>query len=67
MTETARKQKGGESWQDGAVLLPYAARLHLRAALEQMDLLLETQQVDAGLSHLLSLLRHLRALKWSVG
>ena len=63
MTEKVNGRKGGPGRKDGAVLLPQAARLHLRVALEQMDLLLETQQAEAALPHLLSLLRHMRALR----
>ena len=36
---------------------------HLRAALEQADLLLTTRQIDAGLCCLVDLLRNLRALR----
>ena len=39
---------------------------HLRAALEQADLLLAARQVDAGLCCLVDLLRNLRALRRSV-
>ena len=36
---------------------------HLRAALEQADLLLATKRIDTGLSCLMDLLRNLRALR----
>ena len=48
---------------DGTVILPRAAMRHLRAALEQMDLLLESQEVEVGLAHLVALLQHLRAFR----
>ena len=47
----------------GRLMLPRIAAQHLRAAVEQMDLLLATQQVDAGLCYLVGLLRNLRALR----
>ncbi len=47
----------------GAVILPDEAAWRLRSAFEQMDLLLETQQVDVGLDHLLELLRSLQAVR----
>jgi len=46
--------------------MPCCAEDHLRAALEQMDLLLASQQVEAGLSHLVALLEHLQALRQEV-
>jgi hypothetical protein len=39
---------------------------HLRAALMQMDLLLESEQVDVGLAHLVALLDHLRQVGGSI-
>jgi len=42
--------------------MPPAAGMHLRAALEQMELLLDAQQVEVGLAHLVTMLRHLQAL-----
>jgi len=42
--------------------MPPAAEIHLRAALEQMDLLLACQQEEVGLAHLVTMLKHLRAL-----
>jgi len=43
--------------------LTQAAADHLRAALEQMDLLLETRQIDAGVCHLVGLVGHLRDMR----
>ena len=51
--------------EEGVVLCRGEAE-HLRAALEQMDLLLATRQTDAGLHYLVDLLCHLRFLKRSV-
>ena len=51
---------------DGSVTLSSTAAEHLRAAVEQMDLLLETPQLDAGVERLISLLKHLRALKGTI-
>ena len=43
--------------------MPCWADEHLCAALEQMDLLLASQNVEAGLAHLLAMIRHLEALR----
>ena len=51
---------------EGSATMPCRAEDRLRAAMEQMDLLLASEQVDAGLSHLVSLLEHLRALRQAV-
>jgi len=50
----------------GGISLPHAEAEHLRAALRQTDLLLATRQIDAGVRHLVELLRHLRALRGSI-
>jgi len=47
----------------GGLYLPAAAAEHLRAAVEQTELLLNASQVDAGMRHLLRILRHLRAVR----
>jgi hypothetical protein len=47
----------------GAIITPLAAEGHLRAALEHMDLLLASEQVEVGLTHLVGLLQHLRAFR----
>jgi len=49
-----------------SMTLSATAAAHLRAAVEQMDLLLEIQQLDAGVECLMSLLKHLRALKGNI-
>lgn len=54
--------KGG-SHSDGTIILSHAASEHLLAALEQMDLLLTTNHAEAGLEHLLVLLKHLRSFR----
>jgi len=46
--------------------LSHAAAGHLRAAMEQMDLLMEARHVEAGLGSLESMLRHLRAVRRTV-
>jgi hypothetical protein len=48
---------------NGGILLRRAEVKHLRAALEQMDLLMTTRQIDAGFLCLVDLLRNLRALR----
>ena len=50
----------------GGISLRRAEAKHLRAALRQTDLLLATRQIDAGMCHLLELLRHLRALRGGI-
>jgi len=47
----------------GVIMLPHEAGEHLRAAAEQMDLLLESEQTEKCLGHLVALLRHLRAFR----
>jgi len=51
---------------EGSTNMPCWAEDHLRSALTQMDLLLASEQVDAGLGHLLAMLEHLRALRRAV-
>ena len=51
---------------EGSVTVPCWADEHLCAALEQMDLLLASQQAETGLAHLVALLKHLRALRQAV-
>ena len=51
---------------EGSMTLSSKAAEHLRAAVEQMDLLLETQQLDTGVECLVSLLKHLGALKGNI-
>ena len=45
------------------ITLSAEATDHLRAACQQMELLLAVEQVDEGLPHLVSLLGHLRAIR----
>ena len=59
-----RNGRAGKS-NGGIKLGRYGAR-HLRAALEQADLLLAARQIDAGLYCLVDLLRNLRALRRTV-
>jgi hypothetical protein len=47
----------------GAVTLGPDAADHLADAFEQMDLLLATRSVDAGLVFLVALLHHLQAMR----
>lgn len=56
------KQGEKPSPMDGTLVLPKEAALHLRAALERMESLLQTQALDVGLEHLVSLVRHLRTV-----
>ena len=57
-------QREGPICADGGVLvLSCGAAGHLHAAMEQMELLLRTEQVDAGLVNLVEMLRHLRAIQ----
>ncbi len=51
---------------EGSMTLSSTAAEHLWAAVEQMDLLLETQHLDAGVECLISMLKHLRALKGNI-
>jgi len=48
---------------EGSILVPPSAKAQLHLALEQMDLLLASQDVEAGLVHLVALLRYLRAFR----
>lgn len=48
--------------EDGTIALPRQAALHLRAALERTESLLQTQALDVALEHLVALLQHLRAV-----
>jgi len=47
----------------GVIVLPHEACEHLRAAAKQMDLLLESEQTEKCLGHLVALLQHLRAFR----
>ncbi len=62
--ETYAQERGvlGGAVQGGTWLSAAAAE-QLRAALEQMDLLLAAQQLEAGSRHLVELLRKLRDLR----
>jgi len=57
---------GNVGLQDGAVVLRGEAAGQFRSALEQMDLLLQTQQVDVALRHLVAMMMHLRVVASSV-
>lgn len=65
MSETAKRMEGHAS-EDGALILSPTDGEHLRAAIRQMDLLLETPTEEVGLGHLVSLLEHLRSLRRSM-
>ena len=58
--ENHRTDRTGQGEQTA---VSHAAEGHLHAALEQMDLLLASQQVEVGLTHLVALLQHLRAFR----
>jgi len=62
-----RPTKGSSFAADKAVLLSAATTEHLRAALEQMDLLLKTRHVEVGMCYLLAMLQHMGAVKHGVG
>ncbi len=56
----------GEDWSCAngeTVILQEAAVEHLHKAFRQMDLLLRTQRIDAGLFHLVDMIRSLQALR----
>jgi hypothetical protein len=57
---------GRTSRSKGGMRLGRRGAEHLRAALEQADLLLTARQIDAGLCCLEDLLRNLRALRREV-
>ena len=52
----------GSSVSAGLVVLTEAQAGHLRAAKSQMDLLMQTRQVDEGMVYLIAMLQHLRAV-----
>ncbi len=52
-----------ESFKAEGVSLDARAAWHLQDAFEQMDLLLDTNQVDGGLIHLVTILRDLQMLR----
>lgn len=58
--EKYQKDRAGQNEQ---ITVPHATERHLNAALEQMDLLLASEQVEVGLAHLVSLLQHLQAFR----
>lgn len=64
--ESVNEWSGAVQKSQERIVLHSAAAGHLRAALEQMDLLLATQQVDVGLGLLVDLLRHLRVVRRDV-
>jgi len=59
------RREGRMEAPHGVALTPDAAG-HLRAALEQMELLLESRQAEAGLGRLVAMLWHLRAMRLSL-
>jgi len=61
---TGKASRSGEAaTTDGTSELPRKAMEHLQAALEERRLLLQTQDSEAALSHLVELLRQLGALE----
>ncbi len=63
MKEALRQRENRTVADDGSAMLPRVAADHLRAAFEQMDLLLRAEQEDAGLPYLVSMVQHLRAVR----
>ena len=55
------------SRKDGSIRLSPQATVELLAAMGQMELLLRTRRVNAGLRHLVDMLRHLRLLRREIG
>ena len=58
--------KGSDCAAHGAVRLSAATMEHLRAALEQMDLLIRTRHVETGMCYLLAMLQHMGAVRHRV-
>ena len=50
-----------------AIRLSQQGSDELRNALSQMDLLMQTPHVDAGLRHLVAMLQHLHTLRREIG
>ena len=48
------------------LILPSNAAAHLRAACSEMDLLLQTEQIDEALTALVSLLSHLGTVRSAI-
>ncbi len=65
-TQSHGRGRGG-SHKDGAIRLSLQATVELLAAMGQMELLLRTRRVNAGLRHLVDMLRHLRVLRQEIG
>ena len=55
--------KGSNCAANGQLRLSAAATEHLRAALEQMDLLIRTRHVEVGMCYLLAMLQHMGAVR----
>ncbi len=60
--ERMRREVGIVGSRDGTVVLERETAGHLASALEQMDLLLRTQQIDVALGHLVGMLGHLQVV-----
>ena len=54
---------GGTARTDGIVGLPAQVRHRLSEALEEMDSFLRAEEVEPALTHLVSMLRHLQAVR----
>ena len=63
MTETTNERGICGEAVPAAFRLPQEADAHLRAALGQMDLLLQTEHCHEALHYLLAMLRHLKAVR----
>ena len=63
MTETTNERGSCGQIVPAAFRLPQEADAHLRAALGQMDLLLQTEHCHEALGYLLAMLRHLRTVR----
>ncbi|MCK4276704.1 MAG: hypothetical protein KAX78_09325 [Phycisphaerae bacterium] len=63
MSRTKVRREDWSCANGEAVILQEAAVEHLQNAFRQMDLLLRAQRVDAGLFHLVAMIRSLQALR----
>jgi len=66
MCENTNSRSHGEGGWDGSVRLSPTAAAELQKALRQMDLLLQSRNVEPGLQALVTMLRHLRTLRRTI-
>lgn len=66
MAVTGLRKGKGRDKPEGSMQLTQKAAEHLCAAIEQMDLLLHSQQADTAMHNLVSLLQHLRAVRCTI-